>query len=154
MINSIIRAHQNYRPAIVSNVFNDFIENMFSTPSWFGKDRVGYPMNVVNITKDGEITGCRLEYALAGFDKKDIKVSVDVDMLCIVANHEDKNLENPDEQYEHNGISYRRMAVSYRLMDKAEKDNITCKFENGLLTVTVMFNGGEEQSNEKLIDIE
>lgn len=143
-MNELIRRNSHYSPAVFSTAFDDLLDEFFSTPAWFGKEKVSYPMNVVKIKKDGEITGCRLEYALAGFDKDEINLSLDGDVLKIEAEH--KKEEQEDESYQHNGIAYRKLSAAYRLMDDADKDAITSDFKNGLLSITIPL----KTTNEKI----
>lgn len=128
-------------PLMSNNMFDAIMNDFFDKPScWTGKEK-NYPMNVVKIIKNDEIYAYRLEYALAGFEKSDIKISVNNNILKIEASHnENCDKEADDENCEiiaYNGISYRNMSISYKLMENADKKNITSKFENGLLKVTI-----------------
>ena len=143
MMNELMKRNNFYSPAIFSTAFDDMLDEMFKTPSWFGKEKVSYPMNVVTLKKDGEAIGCRLEYALAGFNKDEITLSLDGDVLKIEAEHKQESPEN--ESYQHNGIAYRKLSASYRLMDDADKDTITSGFKNGLLTITIMLKGKDKE---------
>ena len=153
-MNELIRRNNYYSPAVFSTAFDDLLDGFFRTPAWFGKEQVSYPMNVVKIKKNGEITGCRLEYALAGFDKDEITLSLDGDVLRVEAEHKKEEQEN--ESYQHNGIAYRKLSASYRLMDDADKDAITSGFKNGLLTITIPLKAKEEEKTPaaKRIEIE
>ena len=138
--------------AFFDNFFNDFDNSIFKPTRW-AKETSSYPMNVVNVTKDGNLVAKRLEYALAGFDKSEIKLSLKNDILTIEAEHAPAEAE--DESHEYRGISYKKMTVSYQLMDNADKKAITSKFSNGLLTVTIPLKKTEPEIDEsKLIDIE
>ena len=146
MMNELIRRGSHYSPAIFSTAFDSMLDEMFNTPAWFGKEKVSYPMNVVTLSRNGEVTGCRLEYALAGFGKDDISLSLDGDILRIEAEHGQKEEGEFDEKYQHNGIAYRKLSASYKLMDDADRDNISSKFENGLLSITIMLKGNEQKA--------
>lgn len=130
---------RNHSFTLMNNsVFDEIMNDFFGKPScWVGKEK-NYPMNVIKIMNNGEVSAYRLEYALAGFNKNEIKISVNNNILKIEAIHnEDKNEEDNCEIMAYNGIAYRNMSVAYKLMENADKKNITSKFENGLLKITI-----------------
>lgn len=140
-----------------TQVFDKFFDEVFNNevfkPTRWAKEASAYPMNVVNIKRDGKIVAKRLEYALAGFAKNEIKVSLKNRVLTIEAEHNLSDSENETNEYK--GISYKKMTVSYSLMDNADEDNITSKFENGLLSITIPFRKEEPPTDDsKLINIE
>jgi HSP20 family molecular chaperone IbpA len=74
-------------------------------------------------------------------------------VLTIEAEHNQNDNENETNEY--NGISYKKMTVSYSLMDNADEDGITSKFENGLLSITIPFMKEEPPTDDsKFINIE
>jgi HSP20 family protein len=124
-----------------NSAFDEIMNDFFGKPAyWVGKEKT-YPMNVVRIIKNDEVVAYRLEYALAGFNKEDIKISVNGNILKIEASMPkeiiDDEKEDDGEIIVYNGISYRDMSLSYKLMENADKKNITSKFENGLLKITI-----------------
>ena len=139
----------------IENMFEDlFNDDSFKPTRWAKKSSV-YPMNIVNVKKDGKIVAQRLEYALAGFKKNEIKISLKDDILTIEAEQQPETNEN--ETVEFNGISYKKMTLSYSLMGNADQDSITSKFENGLLSITIPVKKDEEPAasdDSKYIDIE
>lgn len=133
--------------------FDEVFDNEFFKPTRWAKDASAYPMNVVNIKNDGKTVAKRLEYALAGFSKNEISISLKNGVLTIEAEHNHDDSENETSEY--NGISYKKMTVSYSLMDNADEDGITSKFENGLLSITIPFRKEEPPVDDsKRIDIE
>jgi HSP20 family molecular chaperone IbpA len=126
-----------------SSFLDEVINDFFEKPNfWIGKEKNSYPMNVVKIIKNNDIYAYRLEYALAGFDKNEIKIHIAGDSLIIEAKKDNKEIKDiyEKEDYEfvaYNGISYRNLKTSFKLMDYADKNNIISKFENGLLKITI-----------------
>lgn len=137
---------------MLDKFFDEVFDNEDFKPTRWAKETSAYPMNVVSIKKDGKTVAKRLEYALAGFAKNEINVYLKNGVLTIEAKHNQSDSENETSEY--NGISYKKMTVSYSLMDNADEDGITSKFENGLLSVTIPFKKEEPQINgSKRIDI-
>jgi HSP20 family protein len=142
-----------------SRLFDEAIGTLFGNESIWNPNRWAresslYPMNVVRVKKDGKSVAQRLEYALAGFTKDEIKVTLKDDTLLVEAEH--KPEENKDEEAEYNGISYKKMSCQYQLTDDADKEAVACAFKDGLLTITVPFKKEEEKpvDEAKRIDIQ
>lgn len=160
-MNSMIRYNKNnvldrlFAPTKeLERMFSEIFNDDFFQPARWVKETSAYPMNVVNVKQDGKTVAKRLEYALAGFDKSEIKLSLKDGVLTIEAEHIPK--ENDDELTEYNGISYKKMSVSYSLMENADTENIKSKFNNGLLSVTIPLKKEQpvEEDESKIIDIE
>ncbi len=138
-------------PAILDDFFSD---DFFKPTAWIGREKTSYPMNVIRLTDEkGATTGYRLEYALAGFDKNDIKVHLDGDLLKIDASRPER-VANDGEYAEYRGISYRKLSMSYRLMENADREQIKSKFQNGLLAVTIPVKQQSVVDEGHLIEIE
>lgn len=91
---------------------------------------------------------------LPGFDKKDISVMLEDDMLVIKGERKVEEVKK-DEKYHYMERSYgtyeRRFSIDPNRIDKAQK--ISAKFDNGLLTVSLA-KKPEEQKASKVIEIE
>ena len=160
-MNNLIRRNSNSNPfdafLAPTSLFNKMLDDVFNDdffkPTRWAKETSMYPMNVVNVTKDGKTVAKRLEYALAGFKKDEIKVSLKDGILTIEAEH--SPFENEGETTEYNGISYKKMSMSYTLTDNADDNAITSKFADGLLSVTIPLKKEEPAVDcTKYIDIE
>ena len=159
---NLIHRNSNYPTAfdslfaptqMLDRFFDEMLDNEFFKPTRWAKEASAYPMNVVNVKKDGKTVAKRLEYALAGFAKNEISISLKNGVLTIEAEHNQDSNENETNEYK--GISYKKMAVSYSLMDNADEDGITSKFENGLLSITIPFKKEEPPVDDsKFINIE
>ena len=73
----------------------------------------------------------RLEIALAGFKKKEVKVYTEYGKLVVEGNKDKKD----DVDYAHQGLAQRSFSRSWAISDDTEVRDV--KFEDGLLTVTV-----------------
>ena len=85
------------------------------------------PYNIVQVNN----VETRLEVALAGFKKKEVKVYTEFGKLVVEGNKEKKD----DVDYAHQGLAQRSFSRSWAISDDTEVRDV--KFEDGLLTVTV-----------------
>ncbi len=85
------------------------------------------PYNLINVSN----TESRLEIALAGFKKDEVKVYTDYGKLIVESKKEDKEEVN----YNHRGIAQRSFNRSWTIADDTVVKEVN--FEDGLLTVTL-----------------
>ena len=86
------------------------------------------PYNIIQVNN----VETRLEIALAGFKKKEVKVYTEFGKLVVEGNKEEK--EDKD-QLVFKGLAQRSFERSWRITDDTEVRSVN--FEDGLLTVTV-----------------
>ena len=84
------------------------------------------PYNLVNLNN----VESRLEIALAGFKKKEVKVYTEYGKLTVEGSKEDKDSEGT---YTHKGLAQRSFSRSWSLSEDCEVRDV--KFEDGLLTI-------------------
>ena len=135
----------NLRPLTVGfdRFFSDW-EEMFSND--FFKAPSTYPYNIVK-TKDNHYD---IEMALAGFNKKDIKVSYADGQLSIESVKNDKTKEKDENGIIHRGIAKRYFKKSFSVADNCEVKGAELK--DGLLRVSLERIIPEAQK-PKVIDI-
>lgn len=160
MFNGLIRRNNNNLGTMIDKLFAptdefqkvfDVFNDEFFQPNRWAKS--SYPMNVISVKEKGKTIAKRLEYALAGFRKDEITLSIKDDILTIDAEHKQESDENEIPEY--NGISYKKMSLSYALMENADQEKITCRFENGLLSITIPLKKEDEPTNDfKRIEIQ
>lgn len=102
----------------------DFFAPFFGTAAAFRTD----------ITDSGD--AYLLESELPGFNKEEIKVSVEGDRLIIRAEHEEKSEEKDARRYVHRERTYGTFTRSFDI-DGIDVENIGAKYENGVLTLTL-----------------
>ena len=103
----------------LDTVFEDFF-NLTQTESY-------PPYNLVHVNN----VESRLEIALAGFKKKEIKVFTEYGKLHVVGQKEAK--EEDKDQFLHRGLAQRSFERSWTITDDTEIK--TVDFEDGLLTI-------------------
>ena len=87
-----------------------------------------------NIVKSGKNT-YDIEIALAGFNKKDINISVENGMLTIETKKEDKTSDNDQEEVLHKGISKRMFKRSFTIANDVKV--IGAELKDGLLKISM-----------------
>jgi len=152
MLDKIIKTNRgNSFPVINKNLFDSFFNEVFNDENLFPVEKKTsvYPVNIVRVKKDGKITAIRIEYALAGFRKEEIKVFVKNGVLHIQAEHKDDEIpeEGVEETIMSRGISYKSFCTAYQLMDDADSKQIKSWFENGLLSVLIPVKEDDEANN-------
>lgn len=123
-----VRRNQNWLPSI----FNDFFGN-----EWVDKSNGTAPaVNILETEDDFKI-----EVAAPGMTKEDFKVNLNEDNELVISM--EKKSENREEDKKHKGtflrreFSYSQFQQSLILPDTVEKENITARVENGVLTVEI-----------------
>jgi molecular chaperone IbpA len=103
------------------------------------------PYNVVKIDSDRFV----MEFAVAGFNKKEIDVSVDKGILTVKG--EKDTAEEDTKQYLHKGIAARKFVRSFTLPEYFEVER--AGFDDGILYVDLIRNIPEEKK-PKTITVE
>ena len=100
-----------------------YFENIFNVTN-----QVNYPpYNIVHVNN----VESRLEIALAGFKKKEIKVYTEYGKLVVEGTKENKE----EQEYLHRGLASRSFSREWSLSDDIEVKNVT--FADGLLVATL-----------------
>ena len=125
MTNKALSIFNQLRPLSVGfdDMFDHF-ESMFDVPT------INYPP--YNIVKTGD-NKFDIEVALAGFNKKDINVTSENNMLTIESKQDEKS-KDKDGEVIHKGISKRYFKRSFTIADDVEVKGAELK--DGLLKVS------------------
>jgi len=83
------------------------------------------PYNLIHVNN----VESRLEIALAGFKKKEVKVYTEYGKLYVAANRTDKD----ESEYVHKGLAQRSFERAWTLSEDVEVGDVS--FEDGLLTI-------------------
>ena len=126
MTNKALSIFNQLRPLSVGfdDMFDHF-ESMFDVPT------VNYPP--YNLVKTGD-NKFDIEVALAGFNKKDINVTSENNMLTIESKQDEKS-KDKDGEVIHKGISKRYFKRSFTIADDVEVKGAELK--DGLLKVSM-----------------
>lgn len=110
------------------------------------RDFPSYPPYDMYETPDGTI---ELVFALAGFSKDEIEVSVQNDVLT-VQNIRNEEAKEEERTVKHRGIARRDFSFKYSLTDYYKVSE--CSMENGLLTIKIVREIPEEKK-QKVFEI-
>ena len=111
-------------------VFDDFFNNGFMP-------RANSTAPAVNVKEsDKEYT---MELAAPGIKKEYCRVGINDEGFLTVAieNKQEHKHEDKNHHYLRREFSYSNYEQNYTLPDDVEKDNISAKVENGILTITM-----------------
>ena len=136
----LAKRNQNYNQNWLPSLFNDFMND-----DWFTtRTAASVPaLNVIENEKDYE-----LEFAVPGLKKEELNLQVDADgvmSISMVRNHEE-NKDDKKRNYIRREFSYQEFNQSYILPEDADRDNISAKVENGVLTISVPKMPAEKQA--------
>jgi molecular chaperone IbpA len=96
------------------------------------------PHNVIKIDDDEFV----MEFAVAGFTKKDIQLTSHKGVLSVKGEKVDKELPK-DAIYLHKGIAARKFIRNFNLPEHTEV--LSAKVEDGILSITLVRSVPEEQ---------
>ena len=125
-MNSLTRYHAADLPQLMDQItknsigLDNYFENFFN-----GTTQNYPPYNIVNINN----VESRLEIALAGFKKSEVKVYTEYGKLVV----EGKKEEKEETDYAHRGVAQRNFTRSWTLSDDTEVRAVA--FEDGLLQI-------------------
>ncbi|MCF8335628.1 MAG: Hsp20/alpha crystallin family protein [Bacteroidales bacterium] len=88
------------------------------------------PANIRETEKD-----FRIELSVPGYQKSDFNIELDEHLLVISLERDEKSKDNGE--YVLKEFNYNQFRRSFRLSDRVKKEDISAKYENGVLTVFV-----------------
>lgn len=130
-------------PFLKPSVFDEMFHNLFKADHEFHF----MPRTDIKETDDSY----KIEIALAGMKKEDISIEHKEDYLIVSAEHKETREENTT--YHLKEIKYGKFKRSFRIPKNVQKDSIQAKFDNGILTITLLKTPIQEPVKQ-LIEIE
>ena len=127
---NLARYHAANLPELMESIrrngfgMDDYLDRFFNE----SRTTENYPpYNIIQVNN----VETRLEVALAGFKKKEVKVYTEFGKLIV----EGKKEEKEETDYTHRGLAQRSFERSWKIVDDTEVQKV--EFEDGLLTVKV-----------------
>ena len=130
---------------LTDTIWSDFFENDL-LPSRLLKKEEMPSVNIKNLSNKYE-----LEFALPGIKKEDIEIDLDDNQLVIQG--ETKSSKSEDGEYTLREFSYQKFHRSFQLPDNINKDEISAKYEDGILKIDVPKLEADKNGNFKRIEI-
>lgn len=111
----------------VFNVMDKFFDNGLNV------DVPSYPP--YNYIKMGD-NKWQLEFAVAGFNRDELTVELDKNLLMVKGSKDKSGPEEADKQYVFRSFSQRQFKTIFTVQDGVEVEN--CEFVDGVLTITLV----------------
>ncbi len=77
-----------------------------------------------------------IEFIAPGFEKENFNLNLTENKLSVTANYENKT-KNDDLKYNRKEFSIANFDRSFTIPKHTDKENITAKYTNGILTITI-----------------
>lgn len=116
-------------------LFDRFFENdLFDMPS-HNLTRTNTTVPAVNIKENKD--SFEVEMSAPGFEKNDFNVELDHQLLTISSERRTEKEEKEDEHFTRREFSYQSFSRSFTLPESADNEQISAKYENGILTLSI-----------------
>jgi len=122
------RNHGFFAPSF-GNIINEILNSPLHEAAAEKPKRYTFPN--ANVTKQDD--QYVLSIALPGVSKKDVQINLEKNKLTIKSDVE----ENTETKYRLREFNYAKFERNFTLSDDADIDNISAKFEKGILTITI-----------------
>lgn len=132
---------------VISEFFDKGVDNLFNAKPYSMIPK--YPKSNILFNKD---KGWKIELALAGFKKDNIKIVIEEGVLSVTGEKVKGDTEDYEVLPQNHGISENNFTYSIRLSEKIDVNKISSQFEDGILSVYFPFKE-EAKPVKKMIDI-
>lgn len=119
----------------IPNLFDHFLDNEMFNWSDRNFSTTNTTLPAVNIKED--VKGFEVELAAPGFEKDDFKIELNNDVLSISSEKKFENETKNGEQFTKREFSYQSFCRSFSLPVDVENENISAKYENGILKIAI-----------------
>lgn len=116
----------------MQQLINSMINSSMIQQPLMAINAINYPKVDIQEKDDKYI----IKFELAGVDKKDIKLSLE-DQLLVVEGEQKVQKEDKNDKFIKQEIFYGKFQRSIMLPDNIVVEKLSSKFENGILTVTI-----------------
>ncbi|MBI3510980.1 MAG: Hsp20/alpha crystallin family protein [Bacteroidetes bacterium] len=146
---TLIKRTNGNHPAV-----RTFLSDFFDTDRFFGNSL--FPtfeaewipaVNVIENEKDFSI-----EVAAPGFRKNDFEIVVENGILNISAEHKEET-EEKEKNYTRREFSYNQFSRSFSLPENSSDENVTAKYDEGVLKLTLSKKTIEPAKRKKEVQV-
>ena len=117
----------DFSPLYRSTIGFDNLGSLLESVSQWEQNQPSYPPYNIELLEEDRY---RITMALAGFDRKELDIKVENQMLTVSSN---RSVEEQDRNYLHQGIAARNFERRFRLADHVRVTGAS--LENGLLHI-------------------
>ena len=133
---------RSFRPFYMPDIFDDNFLPVFENGNSFKP--------AVNIREDDK--NYILDFAIPGFEKKDLKIDMNEDVLTISSETNNESEENKDG-YSRKEFSYKAFSRSFYVPDNVNREKIEANYKDGILTVSLPRQEEEKNKITRKIEI-
>ena len=138
---------RNYNQEWLPSIFNDFFDN-----DWMAKANATAPaINVIESDKDYKV-----EVAAPGMTKEDFNIHLSEDNELVITmekKNETKEEDKGNKKYLRREFSYGNYEQAYILPEDVDREKISAKVEDGILTIVLPKFNKEDVKVERQIKI-
>lgn len=145
-IMSLVKTNRFSLPSVFTDFFDT--DKFFSQNNLFSEKEWQIP--AVNVTETDK--AFKLELAVPGYKKEEIKVHVEQDVLTISAEKQEEKKES-HEKYTRREFSYGAFNRSFQLPKGTLHEGISARYENGLMSLVIPKSGTSPGGERKQISI-
>lgn len=147
---TLMKTNRNFFPGFPT-LFDDVLSRELFNWGNSNFSSTSTTVPLVNIREN--VDSFEVEMAAPGMEKKDFKVTLEGNTLTISSQKEKEENEN-SEQYSRREFSYQSFVRSFILpKDVVKAEDISARYENGLLLLTVPKQEHVKQKGPRLIEI-
>ncbi|MCB9285307.1 MAG: Hsp20/alpha crystallin family protein [Lewinellaceae bacterium] len=118
----------------MSKWVDDLFENILSRPlAGFDSREVMFSQPSVNVREEAE--EFVVEVAAPGLDKQSFNIQVERGYLTVTGEKEQRDEQNEEGKYFRREFNYAKFTRSFQLPDTVNAEDISAKYENGILMV-------------------
>lgn len=122
-----------------SNQFPDLFDRFFDNDlfDWSNRNYSSTNTTLPSVNVKEDPNGFEVEMAAPGFEKTDFRVSLNKNLLTISSERKVENETNEGQRFTRREFSYQSFSRSFTLPEVVQQDDITAKYENGILKVRI-----------------
>lgn len=133
-------------PTLHGSLLSDFFDDDVFVNNPLGR-RSMPSVNIRETEKSYE-----LEMAAPGYTKKDFNISIENNLLTVTAEKEQEQ-EKKDEHYTRREFGYESFSRSFNLPTNTNEDDISARYEDGILKLSINKKATEDRNRKKPIAI-
>jgi HSP20 family protein len=133
-----LRKNRNGNSGLFPSLRNNFFTDRFFTPRLFDLDDdfitgdiSSPPANITETNKE-----FLLDLSVPGMKREDFELEVENGVLTISSEKEEEKKEE-DKNYHRREFSYTSFSRTFTLPDNVDENNISAKYDNGMLKITL-----------------